>query len=188
MRVGIFGSGDVAKSFGRGFLNDGHEVMLGSRDPGKLASWVSESGNGASSGTFADAASFGELLVIAVAGTSAVDAIQMAGIDNFRGKVVIDATNPLDMSVRPPRLLGGLGTSSGELIQKSLGGAFVVKAFFFVIVGQVRTRAWEGLKEPRVALSEMDLKHGYSKRRCTLNCNRCVASRSNATTRPRSSR
>ena len=63
---------------------------------------------------------------VIIAGTGAVEAIQMAGIDNFRGKVVIDATNPLDMSVRPPRLLGGLGTSSGELIQKALGGAFVV--------------------------------------------------------------
>ena len=44
MRVGILGSGDVAKSFGRGFLKEGNEVMLGSREPEKLASWVRDSG------------------------------------------------------------------------------------------------------------------------------------------------
>lgn len=46
MRVGILGSSDVAKSLGRGFLNEGHEVMLGSREPGKLASWARDSGQG----------------------------------------------------------------------------------------------------------------------------------------------
>ena len=48
---------------------------------------------------------------------------------NFTGKVVIDATNPLDMSGMPPRLVGGLGTSAGELIQQAVPDAFVVKAF-----------------------------------------------------------
>jgi predicted dinucleotide-binding enzyme len=130
MRVGILGSGDVAKSLARGFLNEGHEVMLGSREPEKLASWVQESGNRASSGTFSETAKFGELVVLAVNGARSVEAVQMAGVDNFNGKVVIDATNPLDMSGGPPpKLIGGLGTSSGELNQKALPGAFVVKAF-----------------------------------------------------------
>ncbi|HET9818710.1 MAG TPA: NAD(P)-binding domain-containing protein [Rhodanobacteraceae bacterium] len=129
MRVGILGSGDVAKALGRGFLKEGHEAMLGSREPGKLAAWVRESGKGASSGTFSETAKFGELVLVAVNGVKAVDAIQLAEAGNFNGKVVIDATNPLDMSGGVPRLVGGLGTSSGELIQKALPGAFVVKAF-----------------------------------------------------------
>lgn len=130
MKVGILGSGDVAKSFGRGFLNEGNEVMLGSREPEKLDAWVRESGNNASSGTLRETAEFGELVVIAVNGSKAVEAIQMAGAENFSDKVVVDATNPLDMSGGiPPKLIGGLGTSSGELIQKALPGAFVVKAF-----------------------------------------------------------
>ena len=130
MRVGILGSGDVAKSLARGFLNEGHEVMLGSREPEKLVSWMQESGDGASGGTFSETAKFGELVVLAVHGAKSVEAIQMAGVDNFNGKVVIDATNPLDMSGGPPpKLIGGLGTSSGELNQKALPGAFVVKAF-----------------------------------------------------------
>jgi len=128
MRIGILGSGDVAKSLARGFLNEGYEVMLGSRDPGKLASWVKEN-KGASSGTFSETAKFGELLVLAVHGTKSVEAIRIAGVDNFNGKVVIDATNPLDMSDGAPKLVGGLGTSGGELNQKALPEAFVVKAF-----------------------------------------------------------
>lgn len=130
MRIGILGSGDVAKSFGRGFLKEGNEVMLGSREPEKLASWVRKSGQSSSSGTLSETAKFGEILVIAANGAKAVEAIQMAGVDEFRGKVVIDATNPLDMSGGvPPKLIGGVGTSSGELIQKALPAAFVVKAF-----------------------------------------------------------
>jgi predicted dinucleotide-binding enzyme len=130
MKVGILGSSDVAKSLGRGFLKEGHEVKLGSREPGKLASWVRESSKGASRGTFSEATKFGELVVLAVHGTKSVEAIQMADVDNFKGKVVIDATNPLDMSDGlPPKLVGGLGTSGGELNQRALPGAFVVKAF-----------------------------------------------------------
>ena len=129
MRVGILGSGDVAKSLARGFLGEGHEVMLGSREPGKLAAWVRDSGASASSGTFAETATFGELVALAVHGLTSVDAIQMAGPGSFKGKVVIDATNPLDMSGGAPTLVGGLGTSAGELNQRALPGAFVVKAF-----------------------------------------------------------
>lgn len=130
MKVGILGSGDVAKALGRGFLEEGHEVMLGSREPAKLASWVRESGKGASSGTFSETAAFGELMALAVHGTKSVDAIRTAGVDHFRGKIVIDATNPLEMSASgPPTLVGGLGTSSGELNQRALPDALVVKAF-----------------------------------------------------------
>lgn len=129
MRVGILGSGDVAKSLAHGFLKTGHEVKLGSREPGKLSTWVQENGKGASAGTFAEAAKFGELVVLAVNGTKSVEAIQNGGADNFKDKIVIDATNPLDMSGSVPKLVGGLGDSGGELNQKALPGAFVIKAF-----------------------------------------------------------
>ncbi len=130
MKVGILGSGDVAKSFAAGFLKEGQEVMLGSREPEKLASWVRETGKGALNGTFSETAKFGELVVLAVNGVKSVEAIQLAETENFKGKVVIDATNPLDKSGGlPPKLVGGLGTSAGELNQRALPGAFVVKAF-----------------------------------------------------------
>jgi predicted dinucleotide-binding enzyme len=129
MRVGILGSGEVAKSLARGFLTEGHGVMLGSREPAKLDSWVRESGKGASNGTFSETAEYAELVVLAVNGTKSVEAIQIAGAEKFRAKIVVDATNPVEMSDGLPKLVGGLGTSSGELNQKALAGAFVVKAF-----------------------------------------------------------
>lgn len=129
MRVGILGSSGVAISLAQAFLKEGHEVMLGSREPGKLASWIGETGKGVSCGTFSETAKFGELVVLAVNGAKCVDAIKLAGPENFKGKVVIDTTNPLDMSGSLPNLIGSLGNSGGELNQKALPGAFVVKAF-----------------------------------------------------------
>ncbi|HWA95872.1 MAG TPA: NAD(P)-binding domain-containing protein [Terracidiphilus sp.] len=129
MKVGILGSSDVAKSFARAFITEGNDVMLGSRAPEKLDSWVRETGRRVSNGTFSGAAKFGEVVVLAVNGATSVAAIELAGSDNFRGKIVIDATNPLDMSGSLPKLIGNLGTSSGELNQRALSEAFVVKAF-----------------------------------------------------------
>lgn len=145
MRIGILGSSDVAQSLAHGFLAEGHQVMLGSREPGKLAAWVLERGMGSSCGTFSEAARFGEFVVVAVNGAMAVDAITAAGVESFRGKVVIDATNPLDKSAGlPPKLIGALGTSGGELMQRALPGAFVVKAFNTVGKAQFYKPAFEG--------------------------------------------
>ena len=129
MRVGILGSSDVAKSVAHGFLSEGHEVMLGSREPEKLATWVRDNGMSAHTGTFSETAKFGDLVVLAINGAKSVAAIEMAGAENFKAKVVIDTTNPLDMSGSLPRLIGGIGDSGGELNQNALPGAFVVKAF-----------------------------------------------------------
>jgi hypothetical protein len=106
MKVGILGSSDVAKSLARGFLNEGHEVMLGSREPEKLASWVQESGDSASSGTFSETATFGELVVLAVNGAKSVEAVQIAGVDNFNGKVVSTPRTPwiCPVALRPSSL------------------------------------------------------------------------------------
>jgi hypothetical protein len=94
MKIGILGSGVVAKSLARGFLAHGHEAMLGTRDRAKLEDWVGENPKGAI-GSFADAAKFGELLVLAVKGTAAADALRAAGTDNFAGKPIVDTTNPI---------------------------------------------------------------------------------------------
>src|SRR4051812_15148707 len=91
-RVGIIGSGEVARTLAAGFLKKGAEVMLGSRDPGKLSDWKAK---GAKTGTFAEAAKFGSLLVIAVKGSAAEAAVKQAGADNLAGKTVLDACNPI---------------------------------------------------------------------------------------------
>ncbi len=131
-RVGVLGSGEVGQRLAAGFCSRGHDVMIGSRDPAKpeLREWLSGDGAGIRAGTFTEAAAHGELLVLAVVGNAAEDAITDAGPANFSGKVVIDATNPLDFSGGfPPRLSVKGADSLGERVQRALPDAKVVKAF-----------------------------------------------------------
>jgi predicted dinucleotide-binding enzyme len=100
MKIGVIGSGDVGRVLGAGFAAEGHQVMLGTRDPGqeKVCTWVAQTGANASASTFPETANFAELAVLATAWSGTQNAIQLAGPDRLAGKVVIDATNPLDFS------------------------------------------------------------------------------------------
>ncbi len=132
MRVGVLGSGEVGRCLAAGFSGRGHEVMIGSRDPAKaeLREWLAGDGSGIEVGTFAETAAHGELLVLAVLGNAAEEAIADAGPDNFKGKIVIDAMNPLDFSGGfPPKLSIAGEDSLGERVQRALPDARVVKAF-----------------------------------------------------------
>ncbi len=84
----------MAKSLGGGFLKHGHDVMIGTRTPAKLADWAAKSPKGRTGG-FSHAAEFGEIVVLAVKGTAASDALHAAGAVNLGGKCVIDTTNPI---------------------------------------------------------------------------------------------
>jgi len=134
MKIGIVGCGIVGQVLGTGFLNEGHEVMLGSRDKSKkeLAQWQGKNPAG-KIGTFKEAAEFGELLVLAIAGHVANEAIEMAGKNNFNNKVVIDATNPIAAAAPPEngvlKFFTTLEDSLMERIQKQLPDAKIVKAF-----------------------------------------------------------
>jgi len=132
MQVGILGTGDVGKALGKGFVKLGHEVMMGSRQARneKGLAWAKETGAKASAGTFAEAAAFGEVIVLATLGVANESALTMAGLDKFRGKVLIDTTNPLDFSGgMPPRLAVSGNDSGGERVQRLLADTHVVKAF-----------------------------------------------------------
>jgi len=133
MKIGILGTGDVGRALGTGFVKHGHEVKIGSRETGndKAEAWRQKTGDKASTGTFAEAAAFGEIVVVATAWTGTENALHLAGPDNFKGKTVIDTVNPLDFSTGAPRLAVS-GTSAGEAVQKWLPGAHVVKAFNIV--------------------------------------------------------
>lgn len=131
-RVGVLGTGEVGRRLAFGFASRGHAVMIGSRDPDKpeLREWLAGDGAGIQSGTFAESASHGELLVLAVLGTAAEQVIADAGVEKFSGKVVIDAMNPLDFSDGfPPKLAISGEDSLGERVQRALPDAKVVKAF-----------------------------------------------------------
>ena len=134
MKIGVLGTGDVGRSLGTGFIAVGHEVKMGSRAAGneKARAWVAEAGPKASEGNFADAARFGELIVLATRGVENEAAIRSAGIGSLEGKVVIDATNPLDFSKGQPSLSVGHTDSGGEQVQRLLPKALVVKAFNIV--------------------------------------------------------
>src|SRR5271154_7484371 len=131
MKVGVLGSGDVAKALAGGFVKHGHQVTLGTRDTGKLADFVAKN-KGAQAGSFADAAKFGELVVLAVKGTVALDALKAAGASNLAGKPVIDATNPI--ADAPPengvlKFFTDLNQSLMERLQKAFPDVHFVKAY-----------------------------------------------------------
>jgi predicted dinucleotide-binding enzyme len=131
MKIGIIGSGVVATTLGAGFLRHGHAVMLGSRDPGKLEEWRNAHA-GALAGSVSDAAAFGEVLVLAVKGDGALDALRLAGDGALDGKIVIDTTNPI--AAAPPvngviRFFTTLDESLMERLQAAYPKARFVKAF-----------------------------------------------------------
>ena len=133
MKVGILGSGEVGQALGKGFLSENHEVMIGTRNTSKedLVKWQKENPS-AKLGSFADAAKFGEIVVLAVSGDAAENAINLAGKQSFSNKVVIDATNPI--SKAPPengllKFFTSLDRSLMEDLQELLPDAKFVKAF-----------------------------------------------------------
>ena len=131
MKIGVLGSGDVARVLASGFLKHGHKVTIGNRTPDKLADWATENPAG-QTGTFADAAAFGELLVLAVKGSVASAALRLAGADNLAGKTVVDACNPIADAPPVNGVLIFFGTyneSLMERLQSAFPGAHFVKAF-----------------------------------------------------------
>jgi len=131
MKIGVLGTGSVGHALASGFVKAGHEVRMGARDAGneKAKEWAAAAGRGASSGSFADAAAFGEIVFNATAGMGSVEAVRSAGRDNLRGKILVDLSNPLDFSRgMPPTLFTTPpGDSLAERIQNEAPDTKVVK-------------------------------------------------------------
>lgn len=132
MKVGILGSGDVAKSLAVGFLAHGHAVMLGSRDAGKLTEWQKSKAPKAASASFRETAAWSEVAVLAVKGSVAGQVLEAVGAPALAGKVVIDATNPI-ADVAPSngviQFFTGPNESLMERLQAQVPQARFVKAF-----------------------------------------------------------
>ncbi len=132
MKIAILGTGMVGNTIGSKLIELGHEVMMGSRTKNneKAQTWLKSAGSKASTGTFADAASFGELIFNCTAGGASIEALQSAGADNLNNKILIDVANPLDFSKgMPPVLIPSLANNNslGEEIQKTFPAVKVVK-------------------------------------------------------------
>ena len=131
MKVGILGSGHVGQTLAAGFAVNGHDVMIGTGHPGKpeLKRWLRTMDGTVAVGTFAQAAAHGDMVVLACAGSAALDVIGAAGDAALEGKVLIDVTNPLEFDGGElPGLFVGLTDSLGERVQRRLPKSNVVKA------------------------------------------------------------
>ncbi len=152
-KVGVVGSGVVGQTLADGLLKHGYQVMRGSRDPKKLADWKGAAGPKASVGTFAETARFGELVVLAVKGLAAEEAVAGCGPENLSGKAVIDTANPI---ADAPPVNGVLSfftpanESLMERLQKRAPAARFVKAFSCVGSSSMVTPDFAGAKPTMV--------------------------------------
>jgi 8-hydroxy-5-deazaflavin:NADPH oxidoreductase len=133
MKIGIIGSGIVGQVLAKAFNSEKHEVKLGTRNTSKEEVVKFQEANPSITiGDFAATASFGEILVLATGGSVTEEAIKLAGIENFSGKIIIDATNPIASA--PPvngvlQFFTGPNQSLMEFLQALLPQAKLVKAF-----------------------------------------------------------
>jgi len=143
MKIAIIGTGAVGRTIASKLVELKYDVIIGTRNVSdKMAStakdfygnppfseWL-KSNKKVRLESFAEAASFGELVINATNGSNSVTALILAGSKNLSGKILIDIANPLDFSNgMPPSLLAGLNNTNslGEEIQKTFPEAMVVK-------------------------------------------------------------
>ena len=130
-KIAVIGSGEVGQALANGLLAHGHDVMRGSREPSKLAEWKKSAGAKAQTGNLAECGKFARLVVLAVKGAAAAEALDQIGLANLDGKTVIDTTNPIS----GPPVDGVLpmfttpNESLMEQLQKKAPRARFVKAF-----------------------------------------------------------
>ena len=152
MRIGMLGSGRVGHTLATKFIELGHDVRMGSREATneKARGWAESAGDRASHGSFADAASFGELVFNCTAGAASLEALEQAGEAALAGKVLVDVANPLDFSLGMPPILTVCNTDSlGEQIQRRFPDTRVVKA--------LNTMNHEVMVDPGLVPGEHDL-------------------------------
>ncbi len=146
-KIGVIGSGQVGQVLADGFLKLGYAVMRGARDPKKLESWKAAAGVSATTGNFEQTATFGELVVLAVKGIGAEEAVALCGEKALSGKTVIDTTNPIGTT--PPQngvlsFFTGPNESLMERLQEKAPGAHFVKAFSSVGAARMENPQFAG--------------------------------------------
>jgi predicted dinucleotide-binding enzyme len=129
-RFGVLGSGEVGQVLAKGLAANGYETRIASRSPAKLAKFSKSTG--IQSGSFQQVAAWGQAAVLAVLGSAAVEAVDLAGPANLKGKLVIDTTNPISNDAPVDgvlRYFTGPNESLMERLQTAHPGIAFVKAF-----------------------------------------------------------
>jgi predicted dinucleotide-binding enzyme len=131
-KIGIIGSGVVGQTLANGFIEHGYQVTIGTNSANKRDELRTRTNGKAAVGSFEDAASFGELVVLATKGTAAEAALKAAGTAHLAGKTVIDTCNPI--ADAPPvngvlQYFTSQNESLMERLQKAAPEARFVKAF-----------------------------------------------------------
>jgi len=127
LKIGVIGSGRIGSTLGGVWVKAGHEVMFSSRTLENDQKLAASLGPNARAGTPREAAKFGDVLLMAVPYRAMPDVGKELG-DLVKGKIVIDATNPIpsrDGEIATWAREKGAGLASAEL----LAGARIVRAF-----------------------------------------------------------
>lgn len=128
MKIGVLGTGDVGRTLATKLVALGHDVMMGARSADNEKAQAFATATGGKTGSFADAAAFGEIVVHATRGNTAMDVLNGIGAEILAGKLLIDVSNPLDFSQGfPPNLSISNTDSLAELIQRTFPDTHVVK-------------------------------------------------------------
>ena len=130
MKIGVLGTGITGQTIASKLVELGHDVMMGSREEAnpKAVAWAKDVGHNALYGTFMNAAAFGEIIFNCTLGGASLDALRMAGVENLKGKILIDTANPLNRSTDPWTLTVCNTDSLGEQIQRIFPETRVVKS------------------------------------------------------------
>ena len=158
--VAVLGNGVVGVAVAKGFAELGYKVIFGTRDTnGTKTKDALAAVPGARAASYADAAKAADLAFVALPWDGLQQTLELAGARNLEGTLVIDASNPLDFGTGAPRLAIGHTDSAGEMVQRSLPGAKVVKAFNIITAAHmVHPKLADGVPDMIIAGNDADAK------------------------------
>ncbi len=142
--IGILGTGMMGTTLGKRLTQAGYEVMFGSRTPEKATSLARTVGADVQGGSLADAAAFGDIVVLAVGFEHAAATLAAAG--DLSGKVLLDITSAWDTAQRPVQLLVGHTTSAAEELARLVPAAHVVKSLNFLYAEVLEQPVFDGVR------------------------------------------
>ena len=152
MKIAILGAGNVGGGLAAAAVKAGHTVTVAASSPSSAQDTAAKTGASAA-GSNAEAVSSADVVVLAVPHGAVAGIVSQLG-DALTGKVVVDATNPLNDSYSD---LTTSGTSAAEQLQQQLPGATVVKALNTVFASRYAAPIEDG--QPLDAFLAADDEH-----------------------------